>query len=132
MVNAVGTVSLFSDKYIVSEKLVAEYVEHLAQIKMRKEKKNEETKRERMERLKREYNDIDWVGLYNSDELSSLMVDELSLYFCHHKITLKGKKAKKVHNDQSTQWKLSVRFNGLSTTPAKKRTATSDLITFRS
>ena len=29
----------FSDKYIVPENLVAEYVEHLAQIKMRKEKK---------------------------------------------------------------------------------------------
>ena len=35
----------FSDKYIVPEKLVAEHVEHLIQIKMRKEKKKEETKR---------------------------------------------------------------------------------------
>ena len=51
---------------------------------------------ERMERLNREYNDIDWVGLYNSDKLSSLRVDELSLYFSHHKITFKGKKAEKV------------------------------------
>ncbi|PFX12807.1 GFP-like fluorescent chromoprotein FP506, partial [Stylophora pistillata] len=33
----------FSDKYTVLEKLVAEYVEHLAHIKMRKEKKKEET-----------------------------------------------------------------------------------------
>ena len=73
-----------------------EYVEHLAQIKMRKEKKKEETERERMERLNREYNDIDWVGPYNSDKLSSLRVDELSLYFSHHKITFKGKKAEKV------------------------------------
>ena len=86
----------FSDKYIVLEKLVPEYVEHLAQIKMRKEKKKEETERERMERLNREYNDIDWVGPYNSDKLSSLRVDELSLYFSHHKITFKGKKAEKV------------------------------------
>ena len=38
----------FSDKYIVPEKLVAEYVEHLAQMKMRKEQKKEETERERM------------------------------------------------------------------------------------
>ena len=39
----------FSDKYISPEKLVAEYVEHLAQIKMRKEKtKKEETERERV------------------------------------------------------------------------------------
>ena len=60
---------------------------------MRKEKKKEETERERMERLNREYNDIDWVGPYNSDKLSSLRVDELSLYFSHQKITFKGKKA---------------------------------------
>ena len=41
----------YSDKYIVPEKLVAEYVEHLTQIKMRKENKKEENERERMERL---------------------------------------------------------------------------------
>ena len=75
---------------------MAEYVEHLAQIKMRKEKKKEETEREWIERLNRQYNDIDWAGLYNSDKLSSLRVDELSLYFCHYKITFKGKKAEKV------------------------------------
>ena len=81
----------FSEKYIVPEKLVAEYLEHLSQIKMRKEKKKEETERERTERLpNREYNDIDWVGLYNSDKLASLRVDELSLYFSHHKIAFKG------------------------------------------
>ena len=86
----------FSDKYIVPEKLVAEYVESLAQIKMHKEKKKEETERERMERLNRKYNDIDWLGLYNSDKLLSLRAGELSLYFFHHKITFKGKKADKV------------------------------------
>ena len=86
----------FSDKYIFPEKLVAEYVEHLAQIKMGKEKKKKKTERERMEPLIREYSDIDWVGLYNSDKLSSLRVDELLLYFSHHKIILKGKKAEKV------------------------------------
>ena len=85
----------FSDKYIVPEKLVAEYAEHLAQIKTCKEKKKEETEREQMERLNREYNGIAWVGLYNFDKLSSLGVDELSLYFSHHKITFKGKKAEK-------------------------------------
>ena len=86
----------FSDKYIVPEKLVAGYVEHLAQIKMRKEKKKEETERDRMERLNQQYNGIDLGGLYNSDKLSSLRVDELSLYFSHHKITFKGKRAEKV------------------------------------
>ena len=86
----------FSDKYIVSVKLVAGYPEHLAQIKMCKEKKKEETEREGMERLNQEYNDIDWVGLCNSDKLWSLRVDGLSLYFSHHNITCKGNKAEKV------------------------------------
>ena len=53
-------ISKFSDKYIAPEKLVVESAEHLAQIKMRKEKKKEEIERELMERLNREYNDIDW------------------------------------------------------------------------
>ena len=79
----------FSNKYIVPVKLVAEYAEHLAQIKMRKESKKEETEREGMERLNREHNDIDWIALHNSDKLSSLRVDVLSLYFSHHKITFK-------------------------------------------
>ena len=58
---------------------------------MHKEKKKEETEREGMERLnRREHNDIDWVGLYNSDKLSSLRVNELSLYFSHEK---KGKES---------------------------------------
>ena len=34
-----GAIRKFSDKYIVAEKLVAEYAEHLVPIKMRKEKK---------------------------------------------------------------------------------------------
>ena len=96
MGTVIEAIRKFSDKYIAPEKLVAEYVEHLAQIKMHKEKKKEETERERMERLNQEYNDTDWVGLYNSDKLSSLRVDELSLYFSHHKITFKRKKAEKV------------------------------------
>ena len=62
----------FSYKYIVPEKLVAEYAEHLAQIKMCKEKKKEKIERERMERLNREYNGMGWVGLHNSDKLLSL------------------------------------------------------------
>ena len=78
---------------------------------MRMEKKKEETERERMERLNREYNDIDWVGLYNSDKRSSLRVDELSLYFSHHKITFKGKKAEKGRIDQSTHCQCTIQWS---------------------
>ena len=98
-----GTVRLlesFQINTLSPKSLWQSMLPHLAQIKMRKEKKKEETERERMERpaerLNRQYNDIDWAGLYNSDKLSSLRVDELSLYFSHHKITFKGQKAAKV------------------------------------
>ena len=111
---------------------MAEYVEHLAQIKMRKEKKKEKTERE-IKRLNREYNDTDWVGLYNSDKLSSLRVDELSLYFSHHKITFKGKKAEKVAMIKAHLiWQLAIQFYEASTASAvsaKKCTTTSNLIT---
>ena len=64
---------------------------------MRKEKKKEEIEREQMEQLNQEYSDIDQVGLYNSDKLPSLRVDELPLYFSHHReITFKEEKAEKV------------------------------------
>ena len=125
----------FSDKYIVAEKLVAEYAEHLAQIKMRKEKKKEkETERERMGRLNREYNGIAWVGLYNFDKLSSLGVDELSLYFSHHKITFKRKKAEKVAMIKAHIAMLlydSVECQQPRQPPAKKCAVASELITFR-
>ena len=59
---SVGTVRLLEsfqiNIYIVPEKLVAGYVEHLAQIKMRKKKKTKkETERERMVRMNRQCND---------------------------------------------------------------------------
>ena len=87
----------FSDKYIVPKKLVTENVEHLAQIKVQKEKEERgDWKGANGMAEPPEYNDIDWAGLYNFDKLSSLRVEELSLYFSHHKITFKGKKAEKV------------------------------------
>ena len=58
--------------------------------------KKEETERERMERLSREYSDTDWVGLYNTDKLSSFRVSESSFYLSHHTITYKRKKAEEV------------------------------------
>ena len=85
----------FSDKCIVPEKLVAEYVEHLAQIKIRKEKKWDWKGANGTAELAVKWHWLGWTGL-DFDKLSSLRVDELSLYFSHHKITFKGKKAEKV------------------------------------
>ena len=68
---------------------------------MRKEKKNsEETERERMERLNQENNDIGWVGLYNSDKMSSLRVNDQSLYFNIFPITRSPSKGRKLKRSQ--------------------------------
>ena len=56
----------------------------LWQIKIHKGKKKEETEMEGMERLNLDYNEIDTIGLYNSDKLSSSRENELSLYFSHY------------------------------------------------
>ena len=49
-----------SETYIVSEKLAADYIEHLTDIEMRKDKWRTDNDRKRAERKQQEYNDIDW------------------------------------------------------------------------
>ena len=74
----------FSEKYIVSEKLVADYIEHLTDIiEMRKDKQPTDNDRKRAERKQQGYNDTDWQDLYRRSQLSSLRVSELELYINH-------------------------------------------------
>ena len=49
----------FSEKYIVSEKLVADYIEHLTDFEMRKDKRQTDNDRKRAERKQQECNDVD-------------------------------------------------------------------------
>ena len=49
----------FSEKYIISEKLVADYIEHLTDIEMRKDKRRTDNERNCAEIKKQGYNDID-------------------------------------------------------------------------
>ena len=86
----------FSEKHIVSEKLVADYIDHLTDIELRKDKRRTENDRKRTARKQREYNDIDWEDLYHKNQLSTLRVGELELYINHHNILFKGKKDEKV------------------------------------
>ena len=86
----------FSEKYIVSEKLVADYIDHLTDIELRKDKRRTENDRKRTARKQQEYNDIDWEDLYHKNQLSTVKVGELELYINHHNILFKGKKDEKV------------------------------------
>ena len=61
----------FSEKYIVSEKLVAYCTEHLTDIEMRKDKRRIGNDRKRAERKQPENNDID--SLYHRNQLSPLI-----------------------------------------------------------
>ena len=59
-------------------------------------KRQTDIDRKRAERKQQEYNDIDWEDLYHRNQLSTLRVGELELYFNHHNIAFKGKKDEKV------------------------------------
>ena len=67
----------FYEKYIVTEKLVADYIEHLINIEMRKDKRRTGNNRRSAERKQQEKNDIDWKDLYHRNQLSSPRVGEL-------------------------------------------------------
>ncbi|KAK2573031.1 hypothetical protein P5673_002061 [Acropora cervicornis] len=52
----------FSNEYIVPEKLVTDYVDHLAQVAIQKEKRKAKLT-DSGQRQRQEYNDIDWDNL---------------------------------------------------------------------
>ena len=75
-----------------TEKLVTDYIEHLTDIEMRKDKRRTDNDRKRAERKQQEYNDIDWEDFYHRNQLSSLAVGELVLYIYHHNIAFTERK----------------------------------------
>ena len=58
----------FSEKYIVSEKLVADYIKHLTGIEMRKDKRRTENDRRCVERKQQECSEIDWEDLHHGNQ----------------------------------------------------------------
>ena len=53
---------MFSEKYVFSKMLAVDYVEHLTDIEMRKDKRRTDDWK-RVERKQQESNDIDWEDL---------------------------------------------------------------------
>ena len=86
----------FSKKYIVSEKLVYEYIQHLTMIKLRKDKRLAKGMEKRKARSEREHDDIDWRELYETDKISSLLVRELRMYLDHHGLSHEKRKTDNV------------------------------------
>ena len=54
-----GTIAEFSRSWIVPLKFMKDYVDHLAQIEMRKEKRRAESERQQTKWLEQDYNDIE-------------------------------------------------------------------------
>ena len=54
--------AMFSEKYVFSKKLAADYIEHLTDIEMRKDKQRTDD-RKPVERRQQGSNDIDWEDL---------------------------------------------------------------------
>ena len=65
-----------------------DYVDHLAQIEMCKEKQSAESERQQIQQLEQDYNDIEWEQYCIFDQISSLKVHELYLYVVHQRIVL--------------------------------------------
>ena len=83
------TTAEFSGNCIVPLKFVEDYVDHLAQIEMRKEKRRAGSERQPTQWVEQDNNDIEWEQLYNSDQISSWKVHE-------HGMVFKGKKPEQV------------------------------------
>ena len=84
------TIAEFSWNCIVPLKFVKkDYVDHLAEIEMRKEKRKTESERQQTQWLEQDNNDTEWEQLCNSGQISSLKVHE-------HGIVFKGKKPEQV------------------------------------
>ena len=82
------TIAEFSQNYVVPQTFVKDYVDHLAQIEMCKEKQSAESERQQIQQLGQDYNDIEWEQYCIFDQISSLKVHEPYLYLVHQRIVL--------------------------------------------
>ena len=88
----------FSKKYIVSPDLVKEYLEHLRNIEVRKNMRQEEKHQAKKDEETEGYGDYNWEELYKSGNLKKLKVAELNKYiFCHNLSRRKMSKSEKLN-----------------------------------
>ena len=85
----------FSKKFIVDEKLVKEYVNHLHEIEVRKEKRMKKNKEKSAKERCKIYEDYNWTTLCKDGTLKKLKVVELEKYLTYHDIKLPKNKQQK-------------------------------------
>ena len=93
----------FSQKFIVEEKHVKSYLEHLSSLETVKNIRQKQREGARQERHTRDVSDYKWEELVENCKLKSLTVAELDKYLDHHKLCKKGKKVAKI-------WRITAHY----------------------
>ena len=76
----------FSSKFVVSEKLVVEYVLHLEDLKLRRDKRTLQRKKQKQQECSLKYEDYNWRELFESNKLKTLNVPSLKKYLAKHNL----------------------------------------------
>ena len=95
-INASDAITEFSSKFIVDEKLVKNYIEHLPQLQSVNELRKQERRKEKQVRALKDVHCYDWKTLVEKGELDTLKVPELDKYSEHNKLSKNGKKIDKI------------------------------------
>lgn len=95
-INASVAITEFSSKFIVDEKLVKNYIEHLSQLQSVNEIRKQERRKEKQVRALKDVHCYDWKTLVEKDELDTLKVPELDKYIEHNKLSKNEKKIDKI------------------------------------
>ncbi|MCP3927916.1 MAG: hypothetical protein GY705_02310 [Bacteroidetes bacterium] len=78
------SIKQFSTKYIISEKLVREYVLHVETLQLTQSKRKCLREKKKVSKQNSPYEDYDWVDLYRNGKLGKLYAVELNKYLVHH------------------------------------------------
>ena len=84
----------FSSKFVVSKKLVVEYVVHLEDLKLRKYRKTLQREKQKQQEFSLKYEEYNWRELFEPNKLKILNVPSLKKYLAKHNLQVpKTKKA---------------------------------------
>ena len=85
----------FSKKYIVSEKIVCEYLVHLETLQLQQSKRQNSKEQAKQSKERKCYTDYNWLELHRSGNLRKLYSSELDKYLIHTKMQNKTCLSKK-------------------------------------
>ncbi|XP_065130789.1 uncharacterized protein [Paramisgurnus dabryanus] len=78
------SISEFAQKYVVDERCVREYVQHIKRMDLMKAKRSAEIDDRKVQSNAKKYDDYDWKELYRQGQLSKLRVSDLDKYLSKH------------------------------------------------